>query len=70
MSETCPACGVVKLAEDCYKFSSGQVVNAETVKGRVCQYAKESGCINNSASFDTSIDYWKKVLGKTTPPSG
>ena len=69
MSDTCPVCGVIKLNDDCFKFSSGQIVNGETVKGRVCQYAKTSGCINKSSSFDTSIDYWKKVLGETTPSS-
>lgn len=63
MSQTCPVCGVIQLTEDSYKFSSGQVVSAETVKGKICQYAKSEGCINKGTYFDTSKDYWNKVLG-------
>lgn len=43
--QTCPICGV-SITRDVVQFSNGSPGSRSRLYARVCQYAKQRGCIN------------------------
>ncbi|MDY7014118.1 MAG: hypothetical protein SVX43_11080 [Cyanobacteriota bacterium] len=46
--QTCPVCRV-SIADDVVHFSNGNPGTRARLYARVCQYAKQSGCINQDS---------------------
>jgi hypothetical protein len=62
--ETCPVCGVKIEGGDKVIFSSGPVGTRARLWARVCNYAKQPGCINQDQNAIGSVhenDYYKPL---------
>lgn len=56
----CPVCGIKKINGNFYfdftlKTSNPQPSTPDSVYSRVCQYAKQDGCINSIANLDEKL---------------
>jgi hypothetical protein len=57
LNNQCEVCGLVRDETDHFIPSVGKPLTPETAYAKVCQFAKESGCINNVSNPDPSQGY-------------
>lgn len=65
--KTCPVCGVQIEGEKVH-FYFGKPGTKKRLKARVCQYAKEEGCINDEKEEPSGSDYYSQTELNLTDP--